>query len=69
MAEKIVRLPVHRHIAELRRRRIAAGMSQHALAKAAGIAPSTLYETEMGFTTPLMSTFFALAQALGWDMS
>lgn len=48
----------------LRRLRAAAGLSQRALATAAGIRQATLGEIESGRTDPRLSTLQGLASAL-----
>jgi DNA-binding XRE family transcriptional regulator len=51
----------------IRRRRTAAGLTQAALAAAAGISRVTLLRIENGEQSPRYETLVALAQALGQD--
>ena len=53
----------------VRRLRNAAGLSQHALARAAGIGRVTLVRLEKGEQTPKYKTLGAIAMALGADVS
>jgi transcriptional regulator with XRE-family HTH domain len=53
---------------ELRRVRRSKGFSQRALAKAAGVSPSTIYELESGRRSANPSTLAKLAVALGVEI-
>ena len=53
----------------IRRQRNAAGLSQDALARAAGIGRVTLVRLEKGEQTPRYKTLGAIAKALGADVS
>ena len=53
----------------IRRLRNAAGLSQYALARAAGIGRVTLVRLEKGEQTPRYKTLGAIARALGVDVS
>lgn len=50
---------------KIRQQREQQGLSQRALAKRAGVAPSTVYEAETGRRTPELESLKKIAAALG----
>jgi transcriptional regulator with XRE-family HTH domain len=50
--------------AEIRRRRVKAGMTGRGLAEAAGVGASTLYDTEAGVNSPTVAVLARIDKAL-----
>lgn len=59
---------LHPFVRELKRRRLALGLTQVAVAEAAGVSKTTICEIEAGFHEPRLTTFLGYAQAVGLPM-
>ena len=54
-------------VVELRKARLAAGISVYRLSKNSGVSKSMIHNMEIGERNPTMITAFAIASALGGD--